>query len=66
MPFIKTTLTDDLTGKNADYCFNTEYVVSLQPARDATILMFANGEKVLVDIPFKKLARQFGAKEKLD
>ena len=66
MAFIKTTLTDELTGKNTDYCFNTEYVVSLQPARDTSILMFSDGQKVIVDIPFEKLAHYFAAKDKLD
>ena len=66
MPFIKTTLTDDLSGRNSDFCFNTDYVVSLQPARNATILMFVDGQKMIVDVPYEKLVRFFGAKERLD
>ena len=33
MAFIKTTLTDEFVGKNAEFCFNTEYVVAMQPTR---------------------------------
>ena len=29
MAFIKTTLTDDITGKNSEFCFNTEYVIAI-------------------------------------
>ena len=66
MPFIKTTLTDDTTGKNSDFCFNTDYVIAMQPTRIATILTFSDGVKLIVDIPFEKLARFVGAKENLD
>ena len=66
MAFIKTTLTDELTGKNSDYCFNTEFIVSLQPARNATILMFTDGQKTIVDMPYDALTRYVGAKDKLD
>ena len=66
MAFIKTTLTDELTGKNSEFCFNTEYIVSLQPARSATILMFVDGQKIVVDLPYDALARYVGAKDKLD
>jgi hypothetical protein len=63
MAFIKTTLTDELTGKNSEFCFNTEYVVSLQPARNTTVLKFADGQKV--DMPYEALLRYFGAQDKL-
>ena len=66
MAFIKTTVTDDLTGKNSEYCFNTEYIVTLQPSRNATILRFTDGEKVMVDMPYETLARYVGATDKLD
>jgi hypothetical protein len=65
MAFIKTTLTDELTGKNADYCFNTDYLVSLQPARNATVLMFVDGQKTVVDLPFEALVRHLGATDQL-
>ena len=66
MAFIKTTLTDDITGKNVDYCFNTEYIVALSPARNATELTFVTGQKVLVDIPYPSLTKFVGAKDKVD
>jgi len=66
MAFIKTTLTDELTGKNSEFCLNTEYVVSLQPARQATIPMFTHGQKVVVDLPYEVLARLIGARDRLD
>jgi hypothetical protein len=66
MAFIKTTLTDEITGKNSEFCFNTEYIVSLQPARNTTILMFTDGQKLIVDLPYEALTRHMGAKEKLD
>ena len=66
MAFIKTTLTDELTGKNAEFCFNTEYVVSMQPARNATVLMFTDGQKLIVDMPYETLTRFVEAKDKLD
>ena len=66
MAFIKTTLTDELTGKNSEFCFNTEYIVSLQPARSATILMFVDGQKTIVDLPYDAFTRYVGAKDKLD
>ena len=66
MPFIKTTLTDDITGKNTEFCFNTEYVIAIQPTRVATILTFCDGQKLIVDIPFEKLTKFVGAKEKFD
>jgi hypothetical protein len=66
MAFIKTTLTDDITGKNSEFCFNTEYIVSMQPARNATVLMFTDGQKLIVDIPYEALTRFVGAKDKLD
>jgi hypothetical protein len=66
MAFIKTTLTDDITGKNSEFCFNTEYVIAMQPTRVATILTFADGQKLIVDIPFEKLVKFVGATEKID
>ena len=63
MAFIKTTLTDDVTGKNADFCFNTEYVIAMQPTRVATILTFSDGQKLIVDVPFEKLTKFVSAKE---
>jgi len=63
MAYIKTTLTDEVTGKNADFCFNTEHIASMQPTPKATILMFSNGQKLIVDIPFEKLVTFVGAKE---
>lgn len=66
MAFIKTTLTDDVSGKNSDFCFNTDYVIAMQPTRVATILTFCDGQKLIVDIPFDKLTKFVGAKEKID
>ena len=66
MAFIKTTLTDEITGKNVDYCFNTESVLALSPARNATELTFVTGQKVLVDLPYAALTKFIGAKDKLD
>jgi hypothetical protein len=66
MAFIKTTLTDDLTGKNAEFCFNTDYVIAMQPTRVATILTFSDGQKLIVDLPFEKLVKFVGAKEHLE
>ena len=66
MAFIKTTLTDEITGKNAAFCFNTKYVVSMQPTRNTTVLMFTNGQKLIVDLPYEALTRYVGAKDKLD
>ena len=66
MAFIKTTLTDDITGKNSAFCFNTDHVLAMQPTRVATILTFCDGQKLIVDLPFEKLAKFVGAKEKLD
>jgi hypothetical protein len=66
MAFIKTTLTDDITGKNSAFCFNTEYVMAMQPTRVATILTFNDGQKLIVDIPYDKLTAFVGAKDKLD
>jgi uncharacterized protein YlzI (FlbEa/FlbD family) len=66
MAFIKTTLTDELTGKNSDFCFNTEHIVSMQPARNTTILTFVDGQKTIVDLQFDALTRYVGAKDKLD
>jgi hypothetical protein len=66
MAYIKTTLTDDITGKNADFCFNTDHVMGMQPTRIATILTFCDGQKLIVDIPFEKLVKFVGAIEKLD
>lgn len=66
MAFIKTTLTDNLSGKNAEFCFNTEFVIAMQPTRVATIVTFADGQKLIVDIPFEKLTKFVGAKENLD
>ena len=63
MAYIKTTLTDDVTGKNADFCFNTEFVMAMQPTRIATILTFCDGQKLIVDIPFEKLTELVGAKK---
>jgi hypothetical protein len=66
MAFIKTTLTDDITGKNSEFCFNTEYVVSMQPVRNTTVLMFIDGQKLIVDLPYEALTRHVGAIDKLD
>jgi hypothetical protein len=66
MAYIKTTLTDEITGKNAEFCFNTEYVVSMQPTRSTTVLMFNTGQKLIVDIPYETLTRFVGAQAKLD
>ena len=66
MAFIKTTLTDDVTGKNAEFCFNTEYVIAMQPTPKATILTFSDGQKLIVDLSFDNLVKFVGAKEKLD
>ena len=63
MAYIKTTLTDDVSGKNADFCFNTEFIASMQPTPKATILMFSNGQKLIVDIPFEKMLKFVGAQE---
>jgi hypothetical protein len=65
MAFIKTTLTDDITGKNADFCFNTDYVIAMQPTVKATILTFSDGQKLIVDLPFEKLVKFVGAKENI-
>ena len=66
MAYIKTTLTDEITGKNAEFCFNTDQVIAMQPTRVATILTFTDGQKLIVDIPFEKLVKFVGAKEILD
>jgi hypothetical protein len=66
MAFIKTTLTDEITGKNVEYCFNTEHIVALSPARNTTEITFLTGQKVLVDLPYGALTKFIGAKEKLD
>jgi len=65
MAFLKTTLTDELTGKNSEFCFNTSYVMSMQPARSATVLTFADGQKVVVDTLYEELLRFVVAAEKL-
>ena len=62
MAYIKTTLTDDISGKNAEFCFNTEFLAAMQPTPKATIITFANGQKLIVDIPFEKLVKFVGAK----
>jgi hypothetical protein len=66
MAFLKTTLTDDISGKNSEFCFNTDYVVSMQPVRNTTVLMFTDGQKLIVDIPYEALTRFVGAKVKPD
>jgi hypothetical protein len=66
MPFIKTTLTDEITGKNVEYCFNTEHVIALSPARTTTEITFISGQKVLVDLPYASLTKFIGAKDKVD
>jgi hypothetical protein len=66
MAFIKTTLTDEITGKNVEYCFNTEHLIALSPARNATEVTFITGQKVLVDLPYAALTKFIGAKDKLD
>ena len=66
MAFIKTTLTDELTGKNTEFCFNTYYVMTMQPARSATILTFVDGSKVVVDTQYDALNRFVTAVEKLE
>lgn len=65
MAFIKTTLTDELTGKNTEFCFNTDYVIAMQPARSATVLTFVDAEKVVVDTHYEALTAFVGAAEKL-
>ena len=64
MAFIKTTLTDELTGKNSEFCFNTDYVMTMQPARSATVLTFVDGQKVVVDTHYEALNRFVSAVEK--
>ena len=66
MAYIKTTLTDEITGKNAEFCFNTDYIVSLQPARNATVLMFTAGQKIIVDMSYEILTRVVGAKDRIE
>ncbi len=66
MAFIKTTLTDEITGKNVEYCFNTEHLIALSPARATTEVTFITGQKVLVDLPYAALTKFIGAKDKLD
>jgi hypothetical protein len=66
MAFIKTTLTDEITGKNVEYCFNTEHVLALSPARTTTEITFTSGQKVLVDLPYAALTKFIGAKDKVD
>jgi hypothetical protein len=66
MAFIKTTLTDEITGKNVEYCFNTEHIVALSPARTTTEITFITGQKVLVDLPYAALTKFVGAKDKLE
>jgi hypothetical protein len=65
MAFIKTTLTDDVTGKNADFCFNTDYVIAMQPTPKATILTFSDGQKLIVDIAFENLVKFVNATDKI-
>jgi hypothetical protein len=66
MAFLKTTLTDELTGKNSEFCFNTHYVMSMQPTRNATVLSFVDGQKVVVDTNYEALLRFVVAAEKLE
>ncbi len=66
MAFVKTTLTDELTGKNTEFCFNTEYIISMYPARSATVLTFVDGQKVVVDTHYEALNRFVAAVEKLE
>jgi hypothetical protein len=66
MAFIKTTLTDEVTGKNVEYCFNTEQIIALSPARNTTEVTFITGQQVLVDLPYAALTKFIGAKDKLD
>ena len=66
MAFIKTTLTDEITGKNVEICINTEYIVSLSPARNSTEISFTNGQKRLVDLRYDALTKFIGAKDKID
>jgi len=66
MAFLKTTLTDELTGKNSEFCFNTQYVMSMQPTRNATVLNFVDGQKVVVDTNYEALLRFVVAAEKLE
>jgi hypothetical protein len=65
MAFVKTTLTDEITGKNSEFCFNTEFIVSMQPARNTTILQFTDGQKLIVDLPYEALTRFVEAKDRL-
>jgi len=51
MAFIKTTLTDEITGKNVEYCFNTEHPSSRSRPRATRRVTFVTGQKVLVDLP---------------
>lgn len=66
MAFVKTTLTDEMTGKNNDFCFNTDYVMHMQPARSATVLTFVDGQRIIVDTRYEALTRFVSAVEKLE
>jgi len=66
MAFVKTTLTDEMTGKNVEFCFNTDYVMHMQPARSATVLTFVDGQRIIVDTYYESLCRFVTAVEKLD
>jgi uncharacterized protein YlzI (FlbEa/FlbD family) len=54
-----------VTGKNADFCFNTDYVIAMQPTPKATILTFSDGQKLIVDLAFENLVKFVGAKDKI-
>lgn len=62
MAFIKTTLTDHLSGKNWEVSFNTEYITTLQPAKNCTIIRFSNGQEIVVDLPYEDMAKFVQAK----
>ena len=65
MAFIKTTLTDEITGKNVEICFNTKQMVTLSPARNATEITFTNGQKMLVDLRYDQLTKYIEAVDNL-
>lgn len=66
MAFVKTTLTDEMTGKNTEFCFNTDYVMHMQPARNATVLTFVDGQRIIVDTNYEVLCRFVTAVEKFE
>jgi hypothetical protein len=65
MAFVKTTLTDESNGKITEFCFNTNFVMTMQPSRSTTILTFIDGQKIVVDTHYDSLNQFVGAVEKL-